>query len=241
MGLCQECWRVGTTFSDKLLRVAHGPCDCISLEDNWLHRTVYAKAMAQNLQRLLGRHANAIAKFPEHPLAKVLPEVLNDKSMSLTQFDGKVTCKVGGSSPPFPFPSAWDYYAWASSHKVLANIRVPFLALNAEDDPVVQVLPIEAGGNPYVAFAVTEKGGHLGWFGKVQATGETRRWVSRPVLEWLKAVGEDIVVRDRQIKPLHVVDGFLKEDGRDDIGCKGVEGGGHVVGVEGEEGLFAGL
>ncbi|KZT68995.1 AB-hydrolase YheT [Daedalea quercina L-15889] len=221
------------------------PWDCVrnaaGLEDQWLHRTVYAKAMAQNLQRLLARHAEAIAKFPEHPLATILPEVLNNRSMSLTQFDDKVTCIAGGSSPPFPFPSAWDYYAWASSHEILVKIRVPFLALNADDDPIVQVLPIEAGGNPYVAFAVTEKGGHLGWFEKVQSTGEIRRWVRHPILEWLKATGEDLVVKDRQIKSLHIVDGFLKEVGRDDIGCKEVEGGGHVVGVEGEEGLLAGL
>ena len=197
--------------------------------------------MAQNLQRLLARHANVIAKFPEHRLAKILPEVLNSKSMTLTQFDDKVTCIAGGSSPPFPFPSAWDYYAWASSDKVLANIRVPFLALNAEDDPIVQVLPVEAGGNPYVVFAVTEHGGHLGWFERVQPSGEIRRWVSRPILEWLKAVGEDLVMPDRQVQPLHVVNGFLQQVDRDDIGCKEVEGGGHVFGVEGEGGLIAGL
>ncbi|KAH9934794.1 AB-hydrolase YheT [Fomitopsis serialis] len=221
------------------------PWDCsknaAGLEHQWLHRTVYGKAMAQNLRRLLGRHANEIAKFPEHPLAKTLPEVLSNKPMSLTQFDAIVTRVVGGSSPPFPFPSAWDYYVWASSHEVLPNIRVPFLALNAEDDPVVQVLPVEAGGNPYVVFAVTEKGGHLGWFETVQSTGEVRRWVSRPIVQWLRAVGEDLVVGDRQVGSLHVVDGFLKEVGRDDIGCKEVESGGHVVGVEGEAGLFAGL
>ncbi|KAI0736968.1 AB-hydrolase YheT [Fomitopsis betulina] len=221
------------------------PWDCVKnaggLEDRWFHKAVYAKAMARNLQRLLTRHADVIAQFPEHRLAKILPEVLNNRSMTLTQFDDKVTCIAGGSCPPFPFPSAWDYYAWASSDKVLANIRVPFLALNAEDDPIVQVLPVEAGGNPFVAFAVTEHGGHLGWFERVQPTGEIRRWVSRPIVEWLKAVGEELVVQDRQLQPLVVVDGFLKEVGRDDIGCKEVEGGGHVVGIEGEEGLIAGL
>ena len=206
-----------------------------------MHRAVYAKAMSQNLQRLLARHANVIAKFPEHRLAKILPEVLNSKSMTLTQFDDKVTCIAGGSSPPFPFPSAWDYYAWASSDKVLANIRVPFLALNAEDDPIVQVLPVEAGGNPYVVFAVTEHGGHLGWFEEGSVPGRPRRWYRRPVLEWLHAMGSDMIPASRKCKPIREIDGFLKEEGRDDIGCKVIEDGGHIVGVQGEGSLLAGL
>ncbi|PCH38245.1 AB-hydrolase YheT [Wolfiporia cocos MD-104 SS10] len=211
------------------------------LEDDWLHREIYAKAMASNLQKLMGRHAESLAKFPDHPLTKAVPGVMAAKSLTLSKFDNTITCIGGGSSPPFPFPTCWDYYAWASSHEMLAKVRVPFLALNAEDDPIVQVLPVEAGGNPYVAFAVTEKGGHLGWFEAGKSIGDVRRWVSKPVVEWLKAVGEGLAAQDRQIQPTHVVDGFLKEVGRDDIGCKEVEGGGHVIGVEGEGGLLAGL
>jgi len=63
------------------------------------------------------------------------------------------------------------------------------------------------------------------------------------VVEWIRAVGEDLVVDglEARMRPLREVDGFLKEEGRDDIGCKVVEGGGHIVGVEGEGGLLAGL
>lgn len=211
------------------------------LENRWFHRNVYSKAMARNLQTLVRRHAASLYKFPEHPLTQVLPEVLSVKSLALSQFDKAVTRVGGGSSPPFPFPTAWDYYVWASSHKVLADIRVPFLAINAEDDPIVQVLPVEAGGNPFVAFAVTKKGGHLGWFETDEKTGYVRRWLRKPVVEWLKAVREDLIVEGRQDMSTHVVDGFLKEVGRDDIGCKEVGKGGHVVGVEGEGGLLAGL
>lgn len=189
----------------------------------------------------MGRHARVIEKFPDHPLAQILPDVLNAKSLTLSQFDGKVTRLAGGSSPPFPFPTAWDYYAWASSHDVLADIRVPFLALNADDDPIVQVLPVGAGGNPFVTFAVTEKGGHLGWFERQQPSGELGRWVRGPILEWLRAIGDDLLMTERKIQPTHVVDGYLKEIGREDIGCKEVEGGGRIFGVEGEQGLIAGL
>ena len=77
------------------------------------------------------------------------------------------------------------------------------------------------------------------WAG--QRFGTLERWIRKPVVEWIRAVGEDMVVDTGRGRPLHEVDGFLKEVGRDDIGCKEVEGGGHVVGVEGEGGLLAGL
>lgn len=212
-----------------------------ALEGRWWHRNVYSKAMARNLQRLGLRHAASLAKFPDHPLTQALAKTPHEKSFLLSDFDNIVTRIGGGSSPPFPFPSALDYYRWAASHDVLQNIRVPFLAINAEDDPIVQVLPAQEGGNPYVAFAITKAGGHLGWFEKGEGMWEARRWIQKPVMEWLRAVGQDLVRHEHPSKEVHVVDGFLMEVGRNDIGCCEVEGGGHVVGAEGEGGLLAGL
>ncbi|CCL99146.1 uncharacterized protein FIBRA_01161 [Fibroporia radiculosa] len=210
------------------------------LENKWFHRNIYSKAMARNLQRLTARHASSLATFVENPLPQILNKVLQSKSITLSQFDGAITRIAGGSSPPFPFETAWDYYAWGSSHEVLANIRVPFLALNSEDDPVVQVLPYEAGGSPWVAFAITERGGHLGWF-EQSREGQIRRWVRKPVLEWLRAAGEDLAVGDEDVRPIIDVDGFLRESGREGIGCQMIEGSEHIIGVEGEGGLLAGL
>lgn len=212
----------------------------IRLDTKWLHRNVYGKAMVRNLQRLVKRHASSICKFSDHPLAQAVPEVLALETSSCSAFDSRLTCIGGGSSPPFPFPNVYDYYEWASSHDVLRNIRVPFLAINSEDDPIVQVLPVDVSRNPWVAFAVTKKGGHLGWF-EINQNRKVRRWIVRPVLEWLRAVGEELVVDDRQVMPVCEIDGFLKEAGRDNIGCKEIRAGEHVVGVEGEGGLLAGL
>lgn len=163
------------------------------------------------------------------------------KSPTMEMFDNTFNRFGGGPSPPFPFPNAQAYYVWASSHHCLPQVRVLFLAINSEDDPIVQVLPVGAGGNTYVAFAVTKKGGHLGWFQSGQGMGKLTRWFSQPVMEWLRAVGEDMEVGDRPGKPLHEVDGFLKEVGRDDVGCLEVEVGGRVIGVEGEGGVLPGL
>ncbi|KZT72311.1 AB-hydrolase YheT [Daedalea quercina L-15889] len=211
-----------------------------ALEGNWFHRRVYSTALGSNLQAIVKQHAAALSTPPSHFVAQAVAPTLALRSPTLEDFDNSFNRFAGGSSPPFPFPSARAYYTWASSHKVLPRVRIPFLAIGATDDPIVQVLPVHAGGNGYIAFAVTRKGGHLGWFER-GADGQIRRWFSRPVLEWLRAFGRDIVVRQRQGKPLTEVNGFLVEVGRSNVGCKPIEGGGRVVGTKGEEGLLAGL
>ncbi|KAI0374786.1 AB-hydrolase YheT [Pilatotrama ljubarskyi] len=211
------------------------------LERHFFHRHVYSRGMARNLQKVVARHMEALSKFPDSLAWKAVKAASVKKNMTLLEFDDTVTRVVGGSSPPFPFPTAHDYYRAASSHRVLGDIRVPFLALNAEDDPIVSSFPVGEADNGWVVLGRTNGGGHLGWFEAGGHFGELHRWIRKPVLEWVHAMGDDLVPEGERGRPTHEVDGFLKEIGRDDIGCKEIEGGGHVVGVEGEEGLLAGL
>ncbi|KAI0831202.1 AB-hydrolase YheT [Trametes gibbosa] len=211
------------------------------LKSHLFHRHVYSIGMAQNLRKVVERHMQALSKFPDSPAWKAAQAVTTKKSMSLDEFDDTVTRLCGGSYPPFPFPTAYDYYRAASSHRVLGGIRVPYLALNSADDPIASNMPIGVADNGWVVLGLTKGGGHLGWFEAGKHLGELERWIRKPVLEWIRATGEDLVLKEERGQPMHEVDGFLKEVGRDDIGCKEVEGGGHVVGVEGEGGLLAGL
>lgn len=200
--------------------------------------------MAQNLSRVLSRHSEALGKFPKSDLTKAIPSLQSIKNPSLRDFDNTITRLAGGSSPPFPFETAHHYYVWGSSHELLGKVKVPLLALNADDDPIVRILPIDAGPDalgPWVVFGVTRGGGHLGWFERGSYWGHLKRWVSNPVIEWLKATGEGMVRERQRGRKLVEVDGFLKEEGGNNIGCKVVEGGGHIVGAESEEGLLAGL
>lgn len=186
-----------------------------SMEGDWFHRMTYSRGMAGNLKVLLKRHQAAFAKKPESELYKAVEKAMDSPRLSLIQFDDIVTRLGGGPSPPFPFPSAQDYYRWSSSHKVLPGIRVPFLALNSADDPIVKDLPTNAGPDalgPWVAFCVTEGGGHLGWFERGPGLFSLRRWMSRPVIEWLRAVGEDVAVEVRG-KAFREVNGFVMEKG----------------------------
>jgi len=196
--------------------------------------------MGRNLVNLLKRHVATLAQDPDHHVAKAAAVTIGLTKPTIDMFDEHFTRIAGGSSPPWPFASANDYYEYSSSHTVLGNVKIPLLAINAGDDPVVQDVPMDAGGNGWVIMALTPYGGHLGWF-EPEGWGQVRRWIKRPVLEWLRATGEDLVRLPLQSRPLHEEGGFLKEIGIDRLGCKELDRSDIIVGTEGEAGLLAGL
>ena len=107
---------------------------------------------------------------------------------------------------------------------------MPFLALNAADDPIVGFVPSdETAKSVTCALAVTPSGGHLGWFHGGSTFGRPDRWIRQPVLEWLHAVAMDYVPdsklgvngKDRTIER----DGFVLEKGKDLVGFRVVERG----------------
>ncbi|KAH9995425.1 AB-hydrolase YheT [Russula compacta] len=212
-----------------------------SLESTWFRRAAYAKSLGTNLKRLVARNADSIQKFPDSSLAKALPALLAQPTARLTmrQFDDLVSIHCAGSSPPFPFADAWAYYAHSSSHNKLDAIRVPFLALSADDDPISSWVPCDYDRNGWVTIVVTCGGGHVGWF---QSGGPANRWSKRPVLEWLKATAEDVRLGPRQVQPIELIDDWLVEVGREHLGCREIGDGGMIQGGRGQKGdLLSGL
>jgi uncharacterized protein len=211
-----------------------------SLHGPWLHRNVYARGLGRNLKRLLSRHVESISKFPDSRLAQSLPKVFSNKRITLEQFDNLITSHAGGSSPPFPFDSARDYYTYAASHKVLGDVRIPFLAVNSDDDPLVKYAPIHETDNEWVILVITHGGGHMGWF---ETTGKTKikRWMTQPVLEWFRATVEKIDIPRHVSRKIDVVDGWLVESGREHLGCRENGVGGRIEGGVRQGDLFAGL
>ncbi|KAL1741532.1 Alpha/Beta hydrolase protein [Schizophyllum fasciatum] len=219
------------------------------LVSTFLGTHIYSKGMARNLLRLVGRHRDALAKDPEHPAAHLADEVLALKRPTLEEFDEVITSKIGGPPPEWPFPSARAYYTHCSSHHVVKDIRVPFLAINAADDPVVTRVPMDGGGNGMVVMALTPHGGHLGWFeGVGTLPGQTTRWVREPVLEWMRMNGEEVAHEKLARKERRVYvdeEGWVREEGSEHLGCRRIAGGGIIDGSQqqnvGEEGMLQGL
>ncbi|KAG6333128.1 hypothetical protein ID866_5955 [Astraeus odoratus] len=134
------------------------------LNSSYVGTHVYSKGMGQNLVNMLRKNLDAFSQYPGHDVtaAALAATALNRPTIDM--FDDTFTKIGGGSSPPWPFASASEYYEYAASHKVLGEVRIPFLAINAADDPVVQDVPMDAKGNEFVIMTLTSHGGHLGWF-----------------------------------------------------------------------------
>src|SRR5258708_12032467 len=176
--------------------------DCLffftRLENRFINRTIYSKAMGGTLLELFNRNSAELSSFPEpSAITPHLPILLSLKSPDFKTVNSHLLSIIGGSFPPFPFPTVEDYYIWSSAHQSLAGIRVPFLAMNALDDPIVAEVPLhEAGKNPWVGMCITKVGGHLGWFeggGFLGKGGPPNKWNVRPVVEWSYAIVEDFV------------------------------------------------
>ncbi len=77
-----------------------------------------------------------------------------------------------------------------SPRNFVENIKIPFLGLNALDDPIAasSAIPYETTKlNNKLIFATTHGGGHLGWFSGAFAFVTKKRWVVKPIIEFLLA------------------------------------------------------
>ena len=197
--------------------------------------------MANNLRNVVKKHFKALVQDPEHMVAKAANAAIGLDKPTLEEFDDTFTKIAGGPAPHFPFPDANAYYVWGSSHNMIEHVRVPFLAINSGDDPIVSSTPMDSGGNDLVVMELTKGGGHVGWF--QAGPGHVERWTTKPVLEWLKLMGRDVVHDSKSRgRPLFVgEDGFFREEGVDNLGCKEIEGGGLVDGNADEGSVLQGL
>ncbi len=78
---------------------------------------------------------------------------------SIRAFDEVFTAPLHG------FNDAEDYYRRCSSQQFLSGIEVPFLVLNAEDDPLIarDTIPEARALREHVRLELTPHGGHLGF------------------------------------------------------------------------------
>lgn len=224
--------------------IAH---NAAQIEGTWFNRAVYSKAMAGNLMIMLKRNVAALSKFTDHPISHAVKDALSLDAPYMFQFDNLITRIIGGCEPHFPFATQFEYYQWSRSDCVLPSIRVPYLAINAYDDPLVQECPQHSAGNGWVTLAFTERGGHLGWF-EASKKGQMKRWITKPVLEWSKGLVERLSldehgnIKGRQCRPYREVDGFLKEVGREEYGCREITSvNSHIVDFKNDGRLLQGL
>ena len=90
------------------------------------------------------------------------------------------------TAPLHGFAGADDYYRRAAAKPLLADIRVPALALNALNDPFVPAdsLPREGEVGRHVTLWQPREGGHVGFAQGALPPGDVF-WLPRAVGGWL--------------------------------------------------------
>ncbi|KAI9841043.1 MAG: hypothetical protein M1838_003793 [Thelocarpon superellum] len=153
-----------------------------ALKSSWLGLEVYSRVMANNMKRLVEIHKDQIMKTSKVDLDRLR------KTRYLHDFDREVQC------PTWGYPTVGTYYRDASSCDSLLAIKIPFFALNAEDDPVAPKKGIpyeEFTQNPYAVLCTTSKGGHLAWF-----ESDGGRWFVKPITGFLNRLANEVQMDD---------------------------------------------
>ncbi len=122
---------------------------------------------------LLSRYARKAELFPQRYSANGFGTI-----RTVREFDDAVT------APAFGFRDAQEYYESAGAKRVVAQIRVPFLLLTAQDDPFVPYAAIRTSGaerNPVIQFIAPQHGGHCGFISSQPAE---RFWAEQRVVDF---------------------------------------------------------
>jgi uncharacterized protein len=114
---------------------------------NWIFNGYFMRAMGASFE----------ARMELHPALREKAFLVRPKNFP--EFDEHYTAPMHG------YTSAWDYYHRASSRGFIAKIRVPFLLLNAINDPFVpaSLFPNEAEVPGNVTLEQPADGGHVGF------------------------------------------------------------------------------
>eukprot|EP00667_Euglena_gracilis_P009015 EG_transcript_9148 len=170
---------VGEAGPQALLRAAvavGNPLDtqrCGRLLDTGLSRLVYSKRICNNLKKYVRRHSQW--------LGGVVDLNVMETCETTRDFDDKLT------APAFGFAGAEDYYRRSASVQFLGTVAVPLLCVNSKDDPIAPGDPRYAQrASDEVAFAITQRGGHLAWVEGAWPMGPN--WADRLVVQFFEKI-----------------------------------------------------
>ena len=114
---------------------------------------MYSRMLAENMAALIRANKDKLAQNPK--LTTALPYLLSLPAPTLWDFDVYYACEekvdIDDNTVHDDAGLCWrmqgDFYRWASSYTALADVRVPLLAINADDDPIVHAhdLPVNVG------------------------------------------------------------------------------------------------
>lgn len=174
----------------------------LALQRRWLGRNVYSRAMGANLKKLYDTHKDSMLK-----ISAIDPEEV-ERVRFLHEFDRAVQC------PSWGYPTEQAYYRDASSTDSVLAVRIPLLAISAQDDPIVPDEGIprqEFLQTPYGVLCTTSLGGHLSWF---ELGGG--RWMARATTAFFQAMAHQVDV-EHYSKSHPLPEGQVRRFGREPL------------------------
>jgi uncharacterized protein len=147
------------------------PCaDALERWDNYPYQRYFVSG-------LMSRYTLKQKLFPQLYSTNGLPPI-----RTIRNFDDFII------APRFGYRDAQDYYESVSAKRVVAQIRVPFLLIAAQNDPIVPhslFLAARVGENPAIRFTAPKHGGHCGFISN--QSGSERFWAEERVVEFCLA------------------------------------------------------
>ncbi|KAM9854020.1 monoacylglycerol lipase ABHD2-like [Aulostomus maculatus] len=149
-------------------------------------RRLYNFVLADNMKKLILSHRTSLLGMNSSNIADADLNRLY-AATSLMQIDDSIMRKFHGYS------SLKDYYEKESCVHYIHKVTVPLLLLNSSDDPLVHqsLLTIPrmlSEKMPNVIFALTQHGGHLGFFEGAVLFPQPLTWMDKVLVEYADAI-----------------------------------------------------
>ena len=138
--------------------------------------------MSKGFNWFYNYHFTYLLKIKFRKKCQAHPHVFDKKAIknikNLREFDDKIT------GPYFGFKDAMTYYEWGSCINYIQNSRVPIFIIQAIDDPIVDVSlhqDLTKHVSSFITTILTEKGGHVGFFGYGNGCKNAHGWLSHTI------------------------------------------------------------
>ncbi|XP_061629355.1 monoacylglycerol lipase ABHD2-like isoform X1 [Phyllopteryx taeniolatus] len=149
-------------------------------------RRLYNFVLAENMKKLILSHRNSLlgvasSNISDADLSRLCA------ATSLMQIDDSIMRKFHGYS------SLEEYYKQESCVRYMHKVTVPLLLMNSSDDPLVHrsllAIPRTLSEKmPNVIFALTQHGGHLGFFEGAVLFPQPLTWMDKVIVEFADAI-----------------------------------------------------
>ncbi|RLO05544.1 hypothetical protein DYB28_012573 [Aphanomyces astaci] len=155
-------------------------CNSRNMNFSFVHDAIYNGPLATNLNNLFFHQSNAHQMFADHPDINL---VALQATTRVWDFDEQLTRRA--------YASVSEYYRDASSSQYLKHVKIPLLLLSAKDDPICihTATPFDdVVANEYLMLAVTDTGGHLGFFTGNSVVDVPDMWSANVVAQFCNAI-----------------------------------------------------